>query len=223
MSLQNQQIQQPLLTASNITLTAGGEILLENTSFTISTGEIVALVGPNGAGKSLLIKALLGLYPVIGTICFWGKGYIPYKKIGYVPQYFVFDRTIPLTVDEFLRLSCRCATPQEHSHRVLAEVGLPQKIYFPLGKLSGGELQRVLLARAILGDPQFLILDEATANVDVVAQRSIHDVLQHLNVSHSTTILFVSHDSHDVQDLATATLTIANRTIVRAAVSSCKK
>jgi zinc transport system ATP-binding protein len=185
-----------ILSVENLTVEFGGQTVLDNVSFEVKKGEIFVIIGPNGAGKTVLFRALLGLIPYRGEIK-WEENI----RIGYVPQRFNIAKDFPLTVGEFLQLS-----PPENKlaelFRILEFVGfkgdehhleqhiLNQKI----GALSSGELQRVLIAAALLDKPQVLLFDEPTSGVDIVSEEIIYGRLKDTNKKENLTLLLISHD-----------------------------
>lgn len=177
--------------------------ILENVSLTVKKGEVVAIVGPNGAGKSTLFKALLGLVPYSGTIT-WGSGI----KIGYVPQKLAIDRDFPITVHEFLALK---GTAKEIDE-VLKAVGFADHSR-PLGVLSGGEFQRVLIAWALLGNPNVLLFDEPTSGIDIGGEETIYQLLHHLQDARGFTIILISHDLNVVYQYANNVLCLNKQMI----------
>jgi len=186
----------PAIFTENITVRFGEHAAVDNVSFSIEQGEIAAIVGPNGSGKTTLMKAILGLVPSRGEVLVLGQHLHDVRvRVGYVPQRFTFDRDFPITVEEFLRLAKREQCSNSRITTVIKEVGLtPLALSKRLGNLSGGQLQRVLIAQAILNDPAVLFLDEPATGIDVVGETAIHDVIEHLNKEHGTTVLMVSHD-----------------------------
>ena len=181
-----------LITTQGLTLQQSGKTVLRNVDMHIDRGEIVTLVGPNGSGKSTLVKGLIGtLPPLTGTV-----KTVPNLRIGYVPQTLHMDGLLPLTVRRFLCL------PRRHSvdamTRALEEAGVPELAQSQMRALSGGQFQRVLLARALLMEPDLLILDEATQGLDqpgaAAFYRQIAEVRTHLGCA----VLMVSHDLHVV-------------------------
>ncbi|EIC22202.1 metal ABC transporter ATP-binding protein [Thiorhodovibrio frisius] len=177
--------------------------VLDAVTLDVRRGEFLGLVGPNAGGKSTLLKLILGLLePTAGRL--WVLGQAPRqarRRIGYVPQYPAFARDFPITVADAVlmgrlgtrRLMLRYA-PQDRAAvtRALREVEAEDLARRPIGKLSGGQLQRVLLARALVGEPEILILDEPTANIDQRVEGEIFELLAQLNAR--MTILVVSHD-----------------------------
>lgn len=194
----------PIIEVNNLTVQYDHHVVLDNLSFTIHEGELTAILGPNGSGKSTLIKAILGLVPVKqGTIKVFGKPiHEVLSLIGYLPQRLVFDRTFPITVEEFLALSLQKDAPVTAINDVLGEVGLQSYKTNLLGELSGGQLQRILIARAILNQPKLLILDEPEAGIDIEAERNFYALIQHLDNEHGMTVVMISHEVDLVYDFA---------------------
>ena len=190
------------LEVKQLSVRYNGQTVLNDLTFSVKRGEIVAVVGPNGSGKTTLIRAILGLVPFQGQVSISQH---PVRailsKIGYVPQGFAFDRTIPITVEEFLKISSQKMIPRKIRHALL-EVDMEKRTHTPLGTLSGGELQRVLIARALLNDPTLLLLDEATSEVDAVGTKGFYEIVTHLNRVHRTTVLLVSHEINMVYKFA---------------------
>ena len=181
--------------------------LLADVSLSVGRGSVHLLVGPNGAGKSTLFAAILGRTEFSGSIRFRWRAT---GRIGYLPQSFSVDRTLPLTVGEFLCLPRRRRPVcfgigrggRRRAEALLARVGLAGFARRPLGALSGGELQRVLLANAIDPSPELLLLDEPASGLDDTAQRQFEVVLVALARASGTGVLMVSHDLAQVRRLA---------------------
>jgi zinc transport system ATP-binding protein len=180
-----------------------GPPALEHVSLSVGQGEFVGLVGPNGGGKSTLLKLVLGLLrPNSGTVRVAGGAPQEARRmIGYVPQYAHFARDFPISVEETVLLGRLGATrllggyrtaDRDVARQAMAETEVLDLRRRPLGTLSGGQLQRVLVARALAGDPRILILDEPTANIDMRAETEIFDLFKELN--QRMTIVVVSHD-----------------------------
>jgi len=179
-----------LVSLENISVSFGQRRVLSDISLHLKPGKILTLLGPNGAGKSTLVRVVLGLVaPDKGLIKRDGK-----LRIGYVPQKLHLDSTLPLTVSRFLRL--RPDTRKEDILPALKRVQAGHLIEAPLQKLSGGETQRVLLARALLNNPQLLVLDEPTQGVDVNGQVALYDLIDQLRKELNCAVLMVSHDLH---------------------------
>jgi len=209
----------PLLEIAALTVQRDRRRLLTDVSLNVPPGSAHLLVGPNGAGKSTLFAAVLGLIEFSGRIRFHWRAS---GRIGYLPQSFVVDRTLPLTVGEFLALSRQrrpvCVGIGRAQRRctaaLLASVGLAGFERRPLGALSGGEQQRVLLANAIDPVPELLLLDEPASGLDDTAVRQFEQVLVELKRAHGTGVLMVSHDLGQVRRLADQ-VTLLDRSVRR--------
>jgi zinc transport system ATP-binding protein len=180
----------PLLRLADIRLHVGRAEILSHVDLTVAAGEIVTLIGPNGAGKTTLVRIALGLLrPDHGTVALR-----PGTRIGYMPQKFQLDETLPLTARRFLSLSPGAADGD--IRRVAEETGIGHLLGHPLGALSGGEVQRTLLARALLRQPELLVLDEPVRGVDVGGQLELYDLIARLRRQRGCGVLMVSHDLH---------------------------
>ncbi len=189
----------------NLSVTLQGKEVLKNISFHIPERTINAIIGPNGSGKSTLLKALLQILPYSGQVRLFHDIYPDFSKVGYVPQKYEFDRSIPLTVHEFLSMSLFNESESKKNEIILKsleELEIKDLRDMHIRYLSGGQLQRVLVARSILTDPRILFLDEATAGIDYEGVKSLYDVLRHLKSEHGTTILMVSHEINIVPKVA---------------------
>ncbi len=173
-----------------IAFAARGRAILDGVDLTVERGEIVTLIGPNGSGKTTLARILLGLLePDRGTV--WRR---PGIVIGYLPQRIALDNSLPLTVNRFLRLTGR--RRDSDIADALDEVGTAHLGDSDIGALSGGELQRVLLARALLREPDLLVLDEPTQGVDFTGQIALYELIGKIRRRHGCGILTISHDLH---------------------------
>ncbi len=181
---------QILVEAKSVSLSLGGRKILDAVNLRVHAGEILAMIGPNGAGKTTLVRVILGLLKPNAGQCFSA----PDLCIGYMPQRIVVDSTLPLTVQRFLTLSQRATEQQQR--QVLHEVGVERLLKSPVQSISGGEMQRVLLARALLRKPDLLVLDEPVQGVDVTGQAELFDLIATLRDRHGCGILMVSHDLH---------------------------
>lgn len=162
--------------------------ILQAVDISLDAGEIVTLVGPNGSGKSTLLKVLLGLVsPDSGTV--WRQKKL---KIGYLPQRLTVDSVMPLSVDRLMRLTHASADIEV----ALSEVNVAHLRDAPVANLSGGELQRVLLARALLGTPDLLVLDEPTQGVDFAGEIDLYELITQIRDTRGCGVLIVSHDLH---------------------------
>ena len=165
--------------------------IIDNIDFYLKPGEIVTLLGPNGAGKSTFAKLVLGIYPPSsGKVVRQGN-----LSIGYMPQKISFDPSLPLNTHYLLKMapSKPCKSRIEES---LELVGASHLLSRDVHKLSGGELQRVLLARALLINPDLLVLDEPTQGVDVVGQKELYALITQIQKEKGCAILLISHDLH---------------------------
>ena len=175
----------------HIGLNFGQRVILHDVSLEVYPQSILTLIGPNGAGKSTVLKILLGLQqPDQGTV--WR---MPGLRVGYVPQKFHLDRLLPLTVERFIGLNLRrpdAAGVRQCAEEVGVQALLPQAVQ----SLSGGELQRVLLARALLNKPQLLVLDEPGQGVDVAGLNELYQLISRLKQTHGYGVVMVSHDLH---------------------------
>jgi len=184
-----------LLTLSNISFEINGKKILQQVDLSLHEKEIVTIVGPNGAGKTTLLSIALGLIkPTSGTVKHHTIDGKP-LRIGYVPQQVNRDPTMPITVMEFMQLARHCP-PKKDVQALLSELDLASLSSSFLNDLSGGELRRILFARALLNHPHLLVLDEPTAGVDVAGQEHFYRQLNTLRERYHFSILMVSHDLH---------------------------
>lgn len=178
----------PLISAQDLAYQIGDKQLLRNVSLQLQSGCITTLIGPNGAGKTTLVKLLLNLLPIqIGKIIAQKK-----LRIGYVPQKVEINRLMPLQVKRFLTQNPN----QTDINAALAKVNATHLTEANMLSLSGGELQRVLLARALLNKPQLLILDEPAQGLDVSGQTELYKLLVNIRDDLQCGMLLISHDLH---------------------------
>lgn len=181
-----------------------GNSVLRGANLQIPKGEIVALIGPNGSGKTTLLRCLLGLHRADrGEILLFGKKDRDLQRIGYVPQRLVLERSFILSVREFLALRLRATQnwfwkPNRVTDRAICstfeEIGIAQLLDRPIARLSGGQLQRVLIAFSLLNNPELLLLDEPTAGVDTPGEQSFYELIASVQKRHGLTVVLVSHD-----------------------------
>jgi zinc transport system ATP-binding protein len=181
-----------LIAAEHICVQYDGNEVLHDVSLHIAAGEIVTVLGPNGSGKSTLLRALLGILPVAEGRIRRAAG----LRVGYVPQRLQLDRTMPITIRRFLSLPHRASAAD--AGRALARVGMGGHEGDQLTALSGGQLQRALLARALLGDPQLLLLDEPTQGLDQPGEAAFYRLIEDVRRETGAAVLMVSHDLHVV-------------------------
>ncbi|MFP7672129.1 ATP-binding cassette domain-containing protein [Marivita sp. S0852] len=181
-----------LISAKNVTVRLGGSVILANVTLSLDAGEIVTIVGPNGSGKSTLLKTLLGaVAPSTGQITSE-----PGLRIGYVPQKLYIDPTLPLPVLRFLSLPKPVG--KEVAMTALDRTGVAPLADRQVADLSGGQMQRVLLARAILNAPQLLVLDEATQGLDQSGSAAFYRLIEEIRADLGCGVLMVSHELHVV-------------------------
>ena len=195
---------QTILTVRDLNVKFENHLILDHLNFDIDRDSTVAVVGQNGAGKSVLFKSLLGIIQYHGVVT-WS----PDVKIGYVPQKLSVSNDLPITVLEFLKLK---EGNNKKIGKVMTLVGFKQKaehihhdmrvLGSRLGSLSGGELQRILMAYALLGDPNVLLLDEPTAGVDIKGEETFYNLFEKLKKDTDLTIIFISHDTEVVERYA---------------------
>ncbi len=189
-----------LISANHISLSHHGKKVLDDVSFELKIGEFITLIGPNGAGKSSLIKILLGLItPDNGKI---KKS--KHIRLSYTPQQFIPNEFIPISVVDFLKLNQKIDAKFLKNTTILT--GIETILHLALKNLSGGEIQRVLLTRALLAKPNVLILDEPTQNLDVSGQMHLYKLIQDIHKQQNCAVLMVSHDLHRVMKESTQVL-----------------
>ncbi|HAB15965.1 MAG TPA: metal ABC transporter ATP-binding protein [Verrucomicrobiota bacterium] len=187
-------------------VTLGGTPVLRGVDLHVARGQIVALIGPNGSGKTTLLRCLLGLQPPShGEMRIFGQRIGPevLRRVGYVPQRLALDRSFVLSVREFLSLRLRETqgwfwqrrqTTDSALHAALPEFDLDPLMDRPVAGLSGGQLQRVLIAFSLLAKPELLLLDEPTAGVDTPGENTFYELIAGIHQRHQLTVVLVSHD-----------------------------
>ncbi|MCL4104850.1 UNVERIFIED_CONTAM: hypothetical protein GTU68_018557 [Idotea baltica] len=181
-----------LITATKLAVAYGGNTVLKNVSLAVEPGEIVTIVGPNGSGKTSLLRAIIGaIVPMSGDVVLK-----PGLKIGYVPQRLHIDPTLPITVDRFMRLNTRVSL--ERCKAALEAAGVPGILQRQMTQLSGGQFQRVLLARALVNQPDVLLLDEATQGLDQPGSAAFYQQIETVCRETGCAVLMISHELHVV-------------------------
>ena len=181
-----------LVSTTNLSVQVGSRTVLQHVDFQIARGEIVTIVGPNGSGKTTLLRAIIGaLRKYSGEMV-----KAPNLKIGYVPQRLHIDATLPMTVARFMNMPR--AASQADCKTALVNAGVPDLSNRQMSALSGGQFQRVLLARALIGKPDLLILDEATQGLDQPGSASFYQQIERLRHTLGCAVLMVSHELHVV-------------------------
>ena len=179
-----------LISASNVSVIKHHKSILKNIDIQINKNDFITIIGPNGAGKTMLLKCLMGFYkPNFGEIQKKDK-----LKIGYMPQSINVINTMPMTVKNFITV--RKKYDDISFQQVVSEIDIRQLVEKQLSVLSGGEMQRVLLARSLLNNPDLLVLDEPAQNLDISGQLSFYKLIQKIYSKRDISILMVSHDLH---------------------------
>lgn len=213
----------PALLLEDVGVRRGGEEILTGVNCSFLRGQVTAIIGPNGAGKTTLLQAVLGLLPSTGKIRFFhadGSESARRPRFGYVPQRLGFDRALPITVLEFLALFLQRRPiwleiklrTEERAREALRRLNAEQILHRPLEGLSGGEMQRVLLAAALLEEPDILLLDEPVSAVDIAGGHLFCDVLEETREKKQLTIVMISHDLSVVSQHAQQVICL-NRTV----------
>jgi zinc transport system ATP-binding protein len=194
------------LEVEKLTVRLGGTVVLRDLGFTVPEGSALAVIGPNGAGKTVLFRALIGALPYQGTVR-WAPG----TRIGYVPQKLDIERDLPLTGRDFLRAKAVVARASGGEvDRALELVNLPLAVADqPVGTLSGGQFQRLLLAFALMGRPTVLLFDEPTAGVDEPGEERLYAMIRRVQQAERLTLLLISHELSVVYRYATNVLCLS--------------
>ena len=193
-----------LISATNVSVLKNQKSILKNIDVKINKNDFITIIGPNGAGKTMLLKCLMGFYkPNFGEIQKKDK-----LKIGYMPQSINIINTMPMMVKNFITV--RKKYDDISFKQVISEVDISQLVNKQLSVLSGGEMQRVLLARSLLNNPDLLVLDEPAQNLDISGQLSFYKLIQEIYSKRSISILMVSHDLHLVMVSTKKVLCLSN-------------
>ena len=191
------------LEVRHLTVSFGGVAVIDDLSFTVAAEDSLAIIGPTGAGKSVLFRALVGALPYRGEIR-WAAG----AKVGYVPQKLDIERDLPITGNDFLLAKARVGrASRDEIPRALELVNLTaDSTRKPIGILSGGQFQRLLLASALLGEPSVLLFDELTAGIDAPGEERLYERITRLKRERHLTLLLISHELSLVYRYATQVL-----------------
>lgn len=200
----------------NLTVDYQGVKALDDVSFSVNDNDFLGIIGPNGAGKTTLFACMLGiLNNYKGEINFFGRDvkksrkYL--KEIGYVPQKPIFEKNFPATVTEIVRLGIKNGSEKQVDD-VLQQVWIHELSHRRIGELSGGQLQRVFIAKALIGNPKILILDEPVTGIDTQSKELFYSILRDLHKNQKITIIWSSHDLDAVNKLANKVACL-NRTL----------
>jgi zinc transport system ATP-binding protein len=181
------KMAETILEVENLNVKLDDELIICNLSFEVKRGEVLTILGPNGAGKTVLLKTLLGIFPFKGKIE-WAEG----VKIGYVPQRVPFVKDFPISIEEFFKLKTK---DEKEIREVLKLVGFNESFLKKnLGELSSGQYQRILVAWALIGNPDVLLFDEPTTGIDISGEETIYQLLERLKKEKNLTIILVTHD-----------------------------
>lgn len=195
-----------LLSVEHLSIAFGSRTVIQDLRFEIDSGDCLAIIGPNGAGKTVLLKALMGLLPYSGEIR-WS----PEARLGYVPQRVAADSRLPVRVRDLLGAKLRTLKlPAAELQSVCAQVGLaPEALNATIGTLSGGQFQKMLIAFALVGNPNVLLFDEPTASLDELTEDRVYELLYSLQKEKGITVVLVSHDLSIVYRYATKVLCLS--------------
>ncbi|MFH5810645.1 metal ABC transporter ATP-binding protein [Companilactobacillus sp. FL22-1] len=210
-----------MIEVNNLTKKFGQQLVFKKINFTIKQGEFVSLIGTNGSGKTTLIKILLGIESqTTGLIT------INQRKIGYVPQFRNIDNDYPLSIKQFIDLNLKFTLNLKKRRqnkallqKVITKTQLSQIQDRPLGLISGGEKQKAYLAQALLTQPDVLILDEATASLDVAVKRQLMDLVRELNQKEQLTVILITHDYELTKEYTDRVLLFQDKTLKEIALT----
>jgi zinc transport system ATP-binding protein len=204
-------VAQAAVSVRALTVTLGGKEILSSVDLDIPVGSVTALIGPNGAGKTTLLRAILELVPYRGKISFAAGSNGRRPRIGYIPQHIDIERENPIRVLDFLLLT-RTRFPlwlgtlkrdRKAIEEALGAVGASDVLLSPIGKLSGGEMQRVLLAKAVMESPDIVLMDEPVSGIDASGEQLFCQIIESMHLAQKATIVMVSHDLSVVNHHAT--------------------
>lgn len=181
-------MSEPLIELRNVGVRVGNQIILSNVNLDIHPREIVTLIGPNGAGKTTLVRVVLGLMEFTGI-----RKLQPRLRVGYMPQKLELNPQLPISVTRFLKIS---GVDDKNLFHRMEQTGIRAIANHPMQSVSGGELQRVLLARALMQNPDLLVLDEPAQGVDVIGQAEMYALIHKIKSEQGCGVLMVSHDLH---------------------------
>ena len=213
----------PALEASDLTVRLGGHTALENVSFTLPAGAFLSVIGPNGAGKTTLLRVILGLVaPTAGRMRVFEHDplCLPPGSLGYVPQHKNLDRSFPGRTAELVATGKTRRWPgllsreqRQEAVEALERLGSAHLADKPIGSLSGGELQRAFLARAFIGRPKLLVLDEPSTGIDLAGEADMYVQLERYQAETQATVILITHDLNAVCHLCSNILVLNQRLV----------
>ncbi|MFZ5905809.1 MAG: metal ABC transporter ATP-binding protein [Nitrospirota bacterium] len=188
-----------IVNVKDLRVSLDGHAVIEDLSLQVHKGEVLTILGPNGAGKTVLLRTLLGVLPYEGEIA-WKSGI----KLGYVPQRLPFIKDIPLSVNDFFELK---KSSEKETDEILRSVGFREDLKKErIGELSSGQFQRVLIAWALIRNPQVLLFDEPTTGIDISGEETVYTLLERLQRERNLTMILVTHDLSVVYKFSTGVL-----------------
>lgn len=199
--------EQNILEVKNLTVRFNEEKVIDNLSFNLEKGKNLVIVGPNAAGKTVLLRTLIGMIPFEGEIN-WKKD----VKIGYVPQKILPEKNIPLSINEFFNFK---KISPEQIRKALQSVGISDLSILKkkIGVVSSGQLQRILIAWSLIGDPEVLLFDEPMAGIDVGGEETIYNLLSQIDKEKHLTMIMITHDLSVVYKFADSVLCLNKKFI----------
>ncbi|NCP58443.1 ABC transporter ATP-binding protein [Candidatus Wolfebacteria bacterium CG18_big_fil_WC_8_21_14_2_50_39_7] len=198
---------QNILEVKNLTVNFNNEKVIDNLSFNLKKGENLVVVGPNGAGKTVLLRTLIGMIPFEGEIK-WEKD----VKIGYVPQKILPEKNIPLSIEEFFNFK---KIDSNQIVKALKSVGINDLSVLKkkIGVISSGQLQRILIAWSLIGNPEILLFDEPLSGIDIEGEETIYNLLSRIEKERDLTIILITHDLSVVYKFADSVLCLNKESI----------
>lgn len=200
-------MEQNILEVKNLSVSFNDEKVIDNLSFNLKRGENLVVVGPNGAGKTVLLRTLIGMIPSEGKVN-WNKDI----KIGYVPQKILPEKNVPLNIEEFFNFK---KISSEQIQKALRSVGVNDLSILKkkISVISSGQLQRILIAWSLIGNPDILLFDEPMAGIDIEGEETIYNLLEQIDKERNLTMILITHDLSVVYKFADAVLCLNKKAI----------